>query len=89
MVDYGNMATPIPLAASIRGAARFDTGTIAGTAAISDTLMSPSGAYPLPLIPVVSATTGQTLTVRVAIGPVTLTKDGRISQPIYLPLLLR
>lgn len=37
----------------------------------------------------IGATTGQTLTLGVDIGPVTLTRDGWISQPVYLPLLLR
>lgn len=41
------------------------------------------------LIPAVGATTGQTLTVRVDIGPVVLFRYGRIARPIYLPLLQR
>ena len=89
VLDYGNMATPVPLTAHVAGAALFDTGAISGTTTISDSLPTANGAYPLPLIPAIGATAGQTLTVRVDIGPVMLTKDGRISRPIYLPLLLR
>ena len=89
VVDYGNMATPVPLAAHILGAALFDTATISGTTTISVSLATASGSYPLPLIPAVGATTGQTLTVRVHLGPVMLSKDGWISRPVYLPLLLR
>ncbi len=89
IVDYGNMATPVPLRVPVAGAALFDTGTISGTTTISASLPTANGAYPLPLIPAIGATTGQTLTVRVDIGPVMLTKNGWISRPIYLPLLLR
>ena len=89
VVDYGNMVTPVPLTAHVSGAALFDTGTIGGTTTISASLPTASGSYPLPLIPAIGATTGQTLTVRVDVGPVTLTKDGWISRPVYLPLLLR
>ena len=83
------MTTPVPLTARAAGAAVFDTGTISGTTTISDSLPTANGVYPLQLIPAIGATTGQTLTVRVDIGPVKLTKDGWISRPIYLPLLLR
>ena len=89
VVDYGNMATPVPLMARVSGAALFGTGTVSGTTTINASLVTANGSYPLPLIPVIGATTGQTLTVRVDIGPVRLTKDGWISRPIYLPLLLR
>ena len=89
VVDYGNMTTPVPLMARVSGAALFDTGTISGTTTISASLPTANGSYPLPLIPAIGASTGQTLTVRVDIGPVTLTKDGWISRPVYLPLLLR
>ena len=41
------------------------------------------------LISVIGATAGQTLTVHVDIGPVTLTKDGWIARPTWLPLILR
>lgn len=89
VVDYGNMAPPVPLRAYVAGAALFDTGTFSGTTTISATLPAASGFYEMTLIPSVGATTGQTLTVNVDIGPVMLTRDGRISQPTYLPLLLR
>lgn len=89
VVDYGNMATPVPLAAHVAGAALFDTGAISGTATISTTLAAANGSYALSLIPAVGATTGQTLTVHVDIGPVTLTRDGWIARPVYLPLLVR
>ena len=89
VVDYGNMVTPVPLLAYVAGAALFDTGAISGTTSISASLPTGNGSYPLPLIPSVGATTGQTLTVRVHLGPVMLSKDGCISRPVYLPLLLR
>ena len=89
VVKYGNMATPVPLTAHVSGAALFDTGTISGTTSISDNLPTANGAYALALIPAIGATTGQTLTMRVDIGPVMLTKNGWISRPVYLPLLLR
>ena len=89
VVDYGNMATPVPLRAQVAGAALFDTGAISNTTTISASLATSNGAYPLPLIPAIGATTGQTLTVQVDIGPVTLSKGGWISRPVYLPLLLR
>jgi len=43
----------------------------------------------LSLIPAVGATTGQTLTVHVEVGPVMPNRDGWITRPLYLPLLLR
>lgn len=89
VVDYGNMTLPVPLNAYVAGAALFDTGTFSGTTTISTTLPAASGFYVMTLIPVAGATTGQTLTVSVDIGPAMLTRDGWISQPIYLPLLLR
>lgn len=89
VVDYGNMVTPVPLMAYVAGAALFDTGTISGTTMISASLPTANDSYPLPLIPAIGATTGQTLTMRVDVGPVTLTKDGWISRPVYLPLLVR
>ena len=89
VVDYGNMTTPVPLRAHVAGAALFDTGTISGTTVISTTLPAASGVYRMALIPAIGATTGQPLTVTVDIGPAMLTKGGWISQPVYLPLLLR
>ena len=89
VVDYGNLTPPILLDARVSGAALFDTGAISGTTWISTTLWTVNGSYALPLIPAISATQGDTLTLDVAIGPVVLTQEGRISRPIYLPLLLR
>ena len=82
------MATPVPLAAHVAGAALFDTGAISGTTTISTTLATANGSYTLSLIPAIGAT-GQTLTVHVDIGPVTLTRNGWITRPVYLPLLVR
>ena len=89
VVQYGNLTPPVPVAARVRGAALFDTGAISGTTSISATLPAGNGSYAMTLIPAVGATTGQTLTVRVDIGPVVLFRYGRIARPIYLPLLQR
>ena len=89
VVDYGNQTPPVPLAAQVTGAALFDAGAGGGTTSINTTLPDASGAYALRLIPAIGATAGQTLTVRVEIGPVMLTKDGWIARQVWLPLILR
>ena len=83
------MTLPVPFAAHVTGAALFDTGAISGTASISATLPDGSGSYQMKLIPAAGVTAGQTLTVRVDIGPLTLTKDGWIARQVWLPLILR
>ncbi len=89
VVAYGNQAPPVPFTAHVTGAALFDTGEISGTTSISMTLPDASGSYTMRLIPAIGATAGQTLTVQVEIGPVTLTKDGWIARQVWLPLILR
>ena len=87
-VEYGNLTPPVPLAAHVAGAALFDTGAISGTASISTTLPDGSGSYTMTLIPALGATAGQTLTVQVDIGPVTLSQDGWIAMSYWMPLFV-
>jgi hypothetical protein len=89
VVQYGNLTPPVALAGRVRGAALFATGGISGTTTISATLPDANGAYAMTLIPAVGATAGQTLTLRVEVGPLVLFRNGRIARPLYLPLLLR
>jgi hypothetical protein len=89
VVEFGNLATPAPFAAHVAGAALFGTNAVSGTTTISMTLSTANGSVALALVPAVGATAGQTLTLRVDAGPVTLTRDGWIARPIYLPLLMR
>lgn len=81
------MTPPVPLDARISGAAVFDTGAISPTTWISTTLAAASGSYALRVIPLISASRGDTLSLSAALGPIPLSKDGKIAALSYIPLI--
>jgi hypothetical protein len=84
IVDYGNLAVPTTLTANLTGAAQFEDGTMVMTT----TLTSSAGSHPLSLLPEPGAVPGDTFTLTVDVAGITLERDGWISRPMYLPLLL-
>jgi hypothetical protein len=85
VVDYGNVATPETLAATLTGPAVFADGSQMLTANITGA----NGSYPLLLKPAAGAIRDATFTLEVTLASLRLERAGTIAGELYLPLLLK
>ncbi len=84
-VNFGNIATPATLAATLIGPVTFADGSQSLSASIADR----NGSYLLTLRPTTGAAPGTPITLQVSLGSLQLTRNGAIARNLFLPLLLQ
>ena len=82
-VDYGNIAVPATLVATLNGPAVFAGGSQTFTANVSST----SGSIILSVRPAAGAIQGNTFGLNVTLAGLQLSRNGAIAGEIYLPLI--
>ena len=82
-VDYGNIAAPATLAATLSGPATFADGSQVHTANVTRA----SGSYTLQLRPMEGARRGDTFSLQVSLDVLRLERVGTIAGALYLPLV--
>jgi hypothetical protein len=83
VIDYGNLAVPAVVSATLAGPAVF----VDGTTALSTTLTAASGAIAYALRQDAGAQAGQAFALTVRLPGIELQREGWISLPQYLPLV--
>ena len=85
IVDYGNVAVPAILTATLTGPALFADGSQALTADVTGA----DGSYTFDLRPAADAPRGDTFTLMVTLADLRLERVGTTAEELYLPILLK